>query len=260
MSKTAVISFSGGLDSTSLLIHLIEKKYDIFAVSFNYGQKHILELDKAKENIKYFKSIGLVIEHKILDISDSFDILQSSLTNDKEKIPTGYYKNENMKSTVVPNRNAIFSSFSYACALSLQKKLGVDVDIALGVHSGDHEIYPDCRLEFYEKLFDAFKIGNWDSENIKYYLPYLDFSKSDIINDALKNCKKLKLDFNTIFKNTLTSYSPNRSGLSDGNTASDVERILAFHKLNLIDPIKYNFSWEDVLKNALNFEKDFKEK
>ena len=75
MNKTAVISFSGGLDSTSLLLHLIKKKYDIFAISFNYGQKHILELDKAKENIKYFKSIGLVIEHKILDISDSFDIL-----------------------------------------------------------------------------------------------------------------------------------------------------------------------------------------
>mgnify|MGYP003307225702 CR=1 FL=1 len=65
---------------------------------------------------------------------------------------------------------------------------------------------------------------------------------------------------NTIFKNTLTSYSPNKSGLSDGNTASDVERILAFHELNLIDPIKYNFSWKEVLKNALIFEKDFKKK
>ena len=260
MNKTAVISFSGGLDSTSLLINLIQKKYDIFALSFKYGQKHILEIDKAKKNIEYLRSKGFEIRHKILDISDSFDIIESSLTNNEEKIPTGYYKNENMKSTVVPNRNAIFSSFSYACALSIHKKLGVDVDIALGVHAGDHEIYPDCRLEFYEKLFDAFKIGNWDSNNIKYYLPYIDFSKSDIINNSLENCKKLKLDFNTIFKNTLTSYNPDKTGLSYGKTASDVERILAFHELNLVDPIKYNDSWDKVLKNALDFENNFKKK
>ena len=260
MNKSAVISFSGGLDSTALLINLIQKNYDIFALSFNYGQKHILELDKAKNNINYFKSKGFNIEHKILDISDSFELLKSSLTNDEEKVPTGYYKNENMKSTVVPNRNAIFSSFSYAYALSIYKKLGTDVDIALGVHSGDHEIYPDCRLEFYEKLFEAFKIGNWDSDRIKYYLPYLDFSKSDIINDALKNCKKLNLDFDMIFRNTLTSYNPDKSGVSYGKTASDVERILAFHELNLIDPIQYHYPWEEVLKNALDFEKDFKKK
>ena len=260
MNKSAVISFSGGLDSTALLINLIQKKYDIYALSFNYGQKHILELNKAKSNINYFKSKGFNIKHKILDISDSFDLLKSSLTSDEEKVPLGYYKNENMKSTVVPNRNAIFSSFSYAYALSIYKTVGTNIDIALGVHSGDHEIYPDCRLEFYEKLFEAFKIGNWDSDRIKYYLPYLDFSKSDIINDALKNCKKLNLDFDMIFRNTLTSYNPDKSGLSDGKTASDVERILAFHELNLIDPIQYNYSWEEVLKNALDLEKDFKKK
>ena len=258
MKKISVISFSGGLDSTSLLLQLVNNNYKVFALSFNYGQKHLLELKKADKNIKYLNKHNFDIKHKILDISDAVSILDSSLTNKNDSIPNGYYKEENMKSTVVPNRNAIFTSFIYAFALTIYKKTNNKVDIALGVHAGDHDIYPDCREEFYYKIFDALKEGNWNSENINLFLPYLKLSKSEIIKNALDNCQKLKLDFNKIFKNTLTSYEPNEKGISNGKTASDIERILAFNKLGIKDPIKYNLPWEDVLKHALNIEKKFK--
>ena len=155
--KNAVISFSGGLDSTSLLLHLIRKEYKLYALSFNYGQKHQIEIDKAILNIQYLQSKGFDINHKILDISDAFSLLNSSLTNKNQEVPSGYYREENMKTTVVPNRNAIFTSFAYAHAISINKKKPLETKIGLGVHSGDHEIYPDCRVEFYQKLFDAFK-------------------------------------------------------------------------------------------------------
>ena len=256
--KNAVISFSGGLDSTSLLLHLIRKKYKIYALSFNYGQKHQIEIDKAILNIQYLQSKGFNLDHKVLDISDAFSILDSSLTNKNEEVPLGYYKEENMKSTVVPNRNAIFTSFAYAHAISINKDIPLKTKIALGVHAGDHEIYPDCRVGFYKKLFNAFKEGNWKTDNIEAYLPYLDLNKADILKDALKSCDTLEINFYKIFKNTLTSYAPDKDGISDGKTASDVERILAFHELGMVDPIRYKKSWEEVLKNALKIQERYK--
>ena len=98
---------------------------------------------------------------------------------------------------------------------------------------------------------NAFKIGNWDSENIKINLPYIDYDKSLVLQDLIKSCEKLKIDSNKILKNTLTSYNPDKDGISDGCTGSDIERILAFHKLGFEDPIKYSKSWKLVLKNAL---------
>ncbi|MBI45703.1 MAG: 7-cyano-7-deazaguanine synthase [Candidatus Marinimicrobia bacterium] len=255
--KNAVISFSGGLDSTSLLLHLLYKGHSIYALSFDYGQKHQIEIEKACLNIEYLKLKGFNINHKILDISDAVKILDSSLTNMKEDIPRGYYKEENMKSTFVPNRNAIFTSFAYGYALSINKEQNQKIKIALGVHSGDHDIYPDCRLEFYDKLFSAFQTGNWDTDNIGIYLPYLEFNKAEIIQDAIKACKNLNLNFNKIFQNTLTSYNPDRNGISNGDTASDIERILAFHENGIKDPLKYNKSWEEVLENAIDHENKY---
>ena len=257
MKKISIISYSGGLDSTSLLLHLLNKQYTIYALSFDYGQKHKIELEKAQKNIKYFNSKGFNVKHKILNISDSIGMLDSSLTNSNVDVPSGYYKEENMKSTVVPNRNAIFLSFVYGFAITLYKQFNETIKISLGVHSGDHAIYPDCRIEFYDAIFKSFKIGNWDSENIELFLPYINKDKSDIINDGLISCKNLGLDFNMIYANTLTSYNPNKSGISNGETASDIERILAFNKIGMEDPLKYNKSWNDVLKNAIESENKF---
>ena len=78
-----------------------------------------------------------------------------------------------MKSTFVPNRNAIFFSLIYGYAISLVKDYDEKISISLGAHSGDHAVISDCRLEFFEKLFESFQIGNWDSERIKVYVPYI---------------------------------------------------------------------------------------
>ena len=261
MNKIAVISFSGGMDSTSLLLHLISNDYRVYALSYNYGQKHKLELEKAKENIQYLASKDIDVHHKIINLSDCIDILSSSLTDKTKKIPTGYYKQENMVDTFVPNRNAIFSSILYGYALTLCKKNDDnEILLSLGVHAGDHAIYPDCRKEFHISLFDSFKIGNWDSDNIKLYLPYINFSKSEILMDAERSIHILKLDFNKIFSNTLTSYEPDALGRSSGKTGSDIERILAFHSLGKKDPIEYIDSWNDVVNNAIKIEEEFKSK
>ena len=257
MNKLAAISFSGGMDSTSLLLHLINNDYTVYALSFNYGQKHSIEIEKAKSNIKYLKSKKILVYHKIINISDCMDILSSSLTTDSIKIPYGHYEEESMKSTFVPNRNAIFSSILYGYAITVSKKHNSKVLISLGVHSGDHTIYPDCRKEFYLKLFDSFKEGNWESENVKIYLPYLNLDKTKILKDAQKSIKDLNLDFNKIFTNTITSYHPDKEGRSNGKTGSDIERILAFNNLGIQDPIEYIDKWENVVKYAKKVESNF---
>jgi len=259
-NKISTLCLSGGMDSTSLLLHLINKKYSVYALTFNYGQKHSIEISKATKNIEYLKSKGYDVKHNIIDIRDSAQLLSSSLTDKEKKIPSGYYEEENMISTVVPNRNAIFISFLYGYSLSISNKYKKNIDISLGVHSGDHAIYPDCRKEFYDKILEAFEVGNWNDYNINLYLPYLNFSKSDILKNALDSAKQLDLNFNTIFKNTITSYYPDENGVSRGDTGSDIERILAFNKLGLTDPIKYHSSWDEVLENAKKIETNFKKK
>ena len=258
MSKLAIISLSGGIDSTSLMLHLINNGYIVYALSFNYGQKHIIELEKAKANINYLLSKNIKVYHKIINLSDCVDLLSSSLTTKNIKVPNGHYEQENMKSTFVPNRNAIFSSILYGYAITISNNNNNSkVLVSLGVHSGDHTIYPDCRKEFYIKLFNSFKEGNWDSKNIKIYLPYINFNKSNILLEAQKSTEKLNLDFNIIFKNTITSYEPDKKGRSSGKTGSDIERILAFNSIGLKDPIEYVDNWETVLDNAKNTEAHF---
>ena len=249
-----VLSFSGGLDSTTLLLHLLCRKKSIYALSFDYGQKHKIELEFAKRNIDYLKSKGFKINHKTVDLSSMVTLLESSLTDPDINIPEGHYMDVNMKSTFVPNRNAIFSSIIYAYALSIYKKTKKDVSISLGVHSGDHLIYPDCRPDFYKSIMESFHMGNWDSEYIDTYLPYINFSKSEIIKDGIKSSKKLNLDFDTIYKNTLTPYSPDNDGKSNGKTGSDVERILSFNEIGIKDPASYTESWENLLEYALKCE------
>jgi len=261
VNKIAIISYSGGIDSTSLLLNLLSNNYKTYALSFNYGQKHIIEIEKAQNNINYLKKKKYLVSHKIINISDCMDILDSSLTDVKKKVPEGFYEEKNMLSTVVPNRNAIFLSILYGYALTISKKNpNSKVHLSLGAHSGDHSIYPDCRLEFYEHIIQSFNIGNWDTEKIDLYLPYININKAQILKDALKSTKHLDLDFNKIFKNTITSYSPSENGISDGKTGSDIERILAFDEIGIKDPLKYNFSWDEVLRYAKDIEKKFKQK
>ena len=253
------MSLSGGMDSTSVLIRLINEGYKIDCISFNYGQKHVIEIEKAIENIAYLSEKGYQVKHQIIDLTSAMSIFHSSLTNEEIIVPEGHYEETQMKSTVVPNRNAIFSSIIYGYALSIVAKEDINVKIALGVHSGDHAIYPDCRPEFYQSLETSFRLGNWDSEKVDFYLPYVNGDKVTILNDAMKSCQELGIDFDTIFSNTITSYNPDNEGRSSGKSGSDIERILAFHKIGRRDPIEYIEPWEKVLQNAITTENDFKD-
>ena len=247
----AVMALSGGMDSTGLLIRLLIDGYKVSCISYEYGQKHNVELERAQQNIQYLSKMGHDVEHKIADLSSAMGLFHSALTSDDIEIPEGHYEEEQMKATVVPNRNAIFSSIVYGYALSVAIKEDTDVKIALGVHSGDHAIYPDCRPEFYESLQESFALGNWDSERVSFHLPYIDGDKETILRDALIACQKLNLDFDTVFANTNTSYNPDSKGRSSGTSGADIERILAFHAIGRKDPVEYVTSWEEVLENAL---------
>ncbi len=247
----AVMALSGGMDSTGLLMRLLADGYKVSCISYEYGQKHNIELERAKKNIAYLSENGYDVEHQIADLSSAMGIFHSALTSSDIEVPEGHYEEEQMKATVVPNRNAIFSSIVYGYALSIAIKEETNVEIALGVHSGDHAIYPDCRPEFYDSLAHAFSIGNWDSEKVSFNLPYIDGDKETILRDALIACQKLGLDFDTVFANTNTSYNPDSMGRSSGTSGADVERILAFYAIGRKDPVEYVNDWEVVLANAL---------
>ena len=109
----------------------------------------------------------------------------------------------------------------------------------MGIHSGDHAIYPDCRQEFRDADMEAFQIGNWDSERVSYYTPYLEGDKYTILQDGLSACDTLGLDFDEVYSRTNTSYKPFPSGNSDYKSASSVERIEAFIELGRPDPVQY---------------------
>ncbi len=252
-----VMALSGGMDSTALLLRMLARRSEVTCISYDYGQKHILELQRAAANIEYLESKGYEVEHHVADLSSAMALFDSALTDSQISVPEGHYEEEQMKQTVVPNRNAIFSSILYGYALSVSTKEDVDVSVALGVHSGDHAIYPDCRPEFYDALVQAFEAGNWGSHRVTMDLPYVDGDKESILRDAMVSCDSLGVDFDTVFRNTNTSYSPDQLGRSSGRTGADVERILAFHAIGRKDPVEYVEDWSTVLERALATQKEY---
>jgi 7-cyano-7-deazaguanine synthase len=253
--KQAVLSLSGGMDSSSLLLHLLANGYEVTALSFDYGQKHRVELERAASLVAYInqencgcggKPIYGNTTHQVIKLDGLQQLLNSALVEGGQDVPEGHYEQDNMKETVVPNRNKIFSSLIQAVALSVATKnigddctIGQPVEIAMGIHAGDHAIYPDCRQEFRDIDFEAFKVGNWDSELVSVYTPYLNTDKFGILQDGELACQKLNLNFDEIYKRTNTSYKPFPSGNSDYKSAASVERIEAFIRLGRPDPVQY---------------------
>ncbi len=151
MKKYAVLSLSGGMDSSTLLLHLLSEGFEVTALSFDYGQKHKVELERATELVGYINSTlydMAPVKHQIIKIDGLGQLLNSTLVEGGAEVPEGHYAEANMKDTVVPNRNKIFSSIIQAVALSIADKNDTNCYIAMGIHSGDHSIYPDCRQEF----------------------------------------------------------------------------------------------------------------
>ncbi len=239
MAKNVVVSLSGGMDSSTLLLRCLSEYDNVTALSFDYGQKHRVELLKAQSLINYLNDNGHEVKYQVIKLDGLVNLLNSNLVEGGDDVPEGHYEEDNMKATVVPNRNKIFASLVQAVALSEANANGNDTDIALGIHAGDHAIYPDCRQEFRDADDAAFRIGNWESEKVGYFTPYLDTDKYGILQDGQTLCGKLGIDFNSVYSRTNTSYKPYPSGNSDYKSASSVERIEAFIKLGVDDPVQY---------------------
>jgi len=257
LNKQVVVSLSGGMDSSTVLLHLLSKGYDVTAVSFDYGQKHRVELDRAKQLVDYINSnqhttvnngqmvvhnFVTPIKYQVIKLDGLVDLLNSNLVEGGDDVPEGHYEEKNMVATVVPNRNKMFSSIIQAIALSIANEKDCPVEIAMGIHAGDFAVYPDCRQEFRDADYNAFTEGNWNAERVTYYTPYIDVMKGEILQDGIKCCKQLNLDFDEVYKRTNTSYKPmqhNGVWYSDYKSASSVERIEGFILLGRPDPVAY---------------------
>lgn len=250
MAKHCVISLSGGMDSSTLLLRAIKEYDSVTALSFNYGQKHVVELERAQSLIDYLNTSGYDVKYRQIKLDGLSDLLNSALVTGGDDVPEGHYEQDNMKATVVPNRNKIFASIVQSVALSVANETEEQTDIALGIHAGDHAIYPDCRQEFRDADDNAFRMGNWDHERVGYFTPYLEGDKFDILKDGEVLCAYLNIDFNEVYSRTNTSYKPiwipvqkltgvSGDWYSDYKSASSVERIEAFLKLGRPDPVEY---------------------
>jgi 7-cyano-7-deazaguanine synthase len=268
------------MDSSTLLLRCLKEYDTVTALSFDYGQKHRVELERAKSlvNILNFqrlvegksKDAYSMIKYQVIKLDGLSPLLNSALVTGGDEVPEGHYAEENMKATVVPNRNKIFASITQAVALSIADKTGEQCDIAMGIHAGDHAIYPDCRQEFRDADDAAFRIGNWGSEKVGYFTPYLEGDKFTILQDGEVLCEELGLDFNEVYSRTNTSYKPIyhefayedgidiievKGWFSDYKSASSVERVEAFIKLGRPDPAPYAdeegpVSWGHVVREV----------
>lgn len=212
-----VVIYSGGMDSFTVLNRAITDGKQVFALSFDYGQKHIKELDFAANVCK-----ELSIEHKIIDISSINQLLAGSSLTDNIDIPEGHYEEESMKSTVVPNRNMILLSMAVGYAVSVNAD-----QVYYGAHSGDHAIYPDCRPEFVLKMNDVCKIANY--QPVQIYSPYLNDTKIDILTDGIS----MNLDYSKSW----TCYNGRKKAC--GKCGACQERLEAFAQNNMTDPLSY---------------------
>lgn len=213
----AVVIYSGGMDSRTVLERCIKDGYNAHALSFNYGQRHSKELAYAK---RVTTSKG--IAHKIIDITSINELLQgSSLTSDIN-IPEGHYQEESMKSTVVPNRNMILLSLAIGYAVSIRAQR-----VYYGAHSGDHAIYPDCRPEFLDKMNEVAAIANYNG--VEIVAPYLHGDKHSILVAGFE----MGVDYGE----TWTCYNGREKPC--GKCGACQERLEAFETLGMTDPLEY---------------------
>ena len=136
MAKNVVVSLSGGMDSSTLLLRCLSEYDNVTALSFDYGQKHRVELERAQSLVDYLNANGQSINYQVIKLDGLVNLLNSNLVQGGDDVPEGHYEEDNMKATVVPNRNKIFASLTQAVALSAANANGNDTDIALGIHAG----------------------------------------------------------------------------------------------------------------------------
>ena len=222
--KKCVLLLSGGMDSVSLLYYVVKELSfeEVYALSFNYGQKHSRELKEASWNCEKFNEVK---EHRILDLQFMREILQdsSSLVGDKIDVPDLDKISESeldQPVTYVPNRNMMLLSLAASYAESCSC-----TEVYYGAQAQDEYGYWDCTKEFLEKINAVLDLNRRDGITIK--APFVGKSKGDVV--AIGN--KYGVDFS----HTWTCY---RGGdVPCGTCPSCVERRLAFEKARVVDPL-----------------------
>ena len=219
--KTAVLIVSGGLDSTVLAYHYAKQGYRLSLISFDYGQRHSKELKCAQR-----MAARLEAEHQLVDLSTLRNLLPGSSLTDDIDVPDGHYAAENMKSTVVPNRNAIMLAIAWGHAVAI----GADV-VAFGAHGGDHFIYPDCRPEFFQSAAECFTTANtgFGKASLRLEAPFLGMTKTGIVGLGDK--------LGVPFEDTWSCYKGDL--LHCGTCGTCVERKEAFEQAAVVDPTDY---------------------
>ena len=227
MKNKAVVLLSGGLDSTTTLAIAKNQGFEVYALSFDYGQRHRVELERAQIIAQKLETA----DHKIMTV----DLRQfgGSAITDSIDVPTNRDEEEmssEIPITYVPARNTIFLSFCLAYAEV--KEAG---NIFLGVNAVDYSGYPDCRPEFitaFEILANlATKAGVEGKEKLKVHTPLIQLTKADIIRRGIE----LGVDYSL----TLSCYNPREAGTACGVCDSCLLRLKGFSEAGLNDPIDY---------------------
>jgi len=218
--KKVLMSLSGGMDSAVLLSHLIKLDYQIECVNFFYLSNHNKYENEMAKKIAKFYSVKLTT----IDVSSIFVNFKSNLLGGV--IPEGHYQEDSMKLTVIPGRNLIFSAILSGLAES--KNIG---KIALGIHSGDHVIYPDARQEFAKSLDTTIYLSS--DKKVEIIAPFINIDKTKICKIGLEN--------NVPFQLTRTCYANQQYPC--GKCGSCNERLEAFSKNNATDPVIYQFQF-----------------
>ncbi|SDK91112.1 preQ(0) biosynthesis protein QueC [Modicisalibacter muralis] len=215
----AIVIYSGGMDSYTVLHHALCQGYEVHALSFDYGQRHSRELNVARDVCQ-----RLGIAHQIVDIRAIHSLIDNSaLTDASRDLPGGDYASDNMVATLVPNRNMILLSLAIAQAVNIGAEL-----CFYGAHGGDHVLYPDCRPEFVERMNDVAAIANFETARIE--APYLHVDKAAILADGLA----MGLDYGE----TWTCYLGEE--FACGACGSCRERLAAFAANGVSDPVRYS--------------------
>jgi 7-cyano-7-deazaguanine synthase len=220
--NACVAVVSGGLDSAVLAHHLRNHGWELRLLSFDYGQRHAKELDCARA-----LAADLGARHDVVDLRSVGRLLAgSALTDDAVDVPDGHYTDDSMKATVVANRNAVFVQVAVGVAVAEGAAA-----VALGVHAGDHPIYPDCRPEFIHAADELARVANegFTAEGFTILAPFLRWSKADIVRRGT--------DLGVSFGDTWSCY---RGGdVHCGTCGTCVERREAFELAGVDDPTKY---------------------
>lgn len=216
----AVLAFSGGMDSTTLAAHYHDQGHALMLLSFDYGQRHARELAAAAAVADHFQAA-----HHIVDIAAVGALLPgSALTDPAVPVPDGHYAAETMRATVVPNRNAIMANIAVGIASAHR----ADV-VALGIHSGDHAVYPDCRPEFLTALraSTAAALDGFPTPDIE--APFITWTKADIAGHGVEIGAPLHLSWSCY----------NGASVHCGTCGTCVERREAFTDAGVPDPTRY---------------------